>query len=104
MKTTIKSFVLGLTFAGILTGVGNAETTKFSTPLYKGYHLDWCVDWGKIGCGKRVSENFCKIKGYQKSVGYKKWEKPGKPTRLIGNDSICDADYCDSFHFIMCER
>jgi hypothetical protein len=104
VKHALIKLLLAITMAGAFTTMAIAETKKISSPRYKGYMLDWCVDWGRVGCGKQASNRYCKIEGFKRSVGYKKWEKLGKPTRQIGTDSICDADYCDSFSFVMCER
>jgi hypothetical protein len=84
--------------------MASAETQKLNSPKVKGVLLDWCWDWGEIGCGKRVATAYCKSQGFKRSVGYKKWEDPGRPTQQISNGSVCDASYCDSFRFVMCEK
>ncbi len=104
MKSAIFSSFLVCSFVTASFTLANAETRKLNNPTYKGLALDWSYDWGEIGCGKRVADAFCKTKKFKRSVGYKKREDPGGRTRQISNDSICDANYCDSFRFIMCER
>jgi hypothetical protein len=88
----------------VSSGAAQSEIKKFSSPRHGGYLLDWCLDWNEVGCGKKTATAFCKTKGFKTSVGYKKWENPGKPTKQIATNSVCDADFCDSFRSIMCER
>jgi hypothetical protein len=82
----------------------HAEIRKFNKPRHGGHLLDWCLDWGEVGCGKQTASRYCKSRGFKRSVGYKKWEDPGRPTKQISTNSICDANFCDSFQFIMCEK
>lgn len=98
------AFVVAVTF----TATANAETQKFNAPHSQGYMLDWCLKWGKSEspnrCGKPVADRFCKAEGFKRSIGYKKWEDPGKPTRQIASGSVCNAQFCDSYKFILCEK
>jgi hypothetical protein len=108
MKLRLTRMLLVIVMSGTFTATANAETKQFSAPHSQGYLLDWCLRWGKQEspdrCGKPVAESFCKSQGYKRSVGNKKWNDPGKSTRQIASGDVCNAQFCDSFKYIKCEK
>jgi hypothetical protein len=75
----------------------------FFKPKFQGNRLDWCVNWA-TGCGKPAADKYCQIKGFNKSINFKKANNIGqsKPTRLIGTGAVCDQGFCDGFKRIRC--
>ena len=108
MKLSLTRFLFAVIVAGTFATSANAETKKFDAPRSQGYMLDWCLRWGKMEspdrCGKPVAESFCKSQGFKRSVGNKKWNDPRKPTRQIASGDVCNAQFCDSFKYIKCEK
>lgn len=80
-----------------------AEPTKtFTYPKTGGIALDWCKTWA-TNCGKPAADKFCSVKGYSKSISYKKENNVGY-TRILQTGQICNAPGCDSFKFIKCKK
>jgi hypothetical protein len=89
----------------LLSPTASAEdfVKTIKKPVWKGYALDWCLNWGE-GCGQAAADKYCKSGGYEKAVNFSKWEDLGKPTRLIGSNQVCDEEFCDSFKHITCQK
>lgn len=81
------------------------KTKTFIKPKFNGYALDWCKTFGH-GCGKKAANSYCKLKGFNKAIKWKKWSNPGIKTMTIGESSVCDPAYhgCDSFKSIKCTK
>ncbi len=78
----------------------------FNDPIYKGYRLDWCLEWGSQ-CGKPAADAWCKAKGYGAGAySFKIAPHIGSrtPTILFTSEEICDQDFCDGFSKIVCEH
>ena len=101
--TVISAAITGITLASTFAMAGTPETATFKNPRYKGYALDWCVNWGEVGCGTRVANSYCKLKGFKKATSFTKWEDPHIKTHLLGSSNICNIPQCDTFHVINCE-
>jgi hypothetical protein len=80
-----------------------AKEASFSPPKWKGYRLDWCVNWSE-DCGQPAADAFCKAKGFEYATHFAQDPRIGSldPTRLIGTDAVCDQDMCDGFKYITC--
>lgn len=75
----------------------------FVNPVWKGYRLDVCLQWG-TNCGKPVADAFCKTKGFSQSFHDVGDAAPGyAATRLIGTDQVCDKPFCRGFQRIICK-
>ncbi len=80
-----------------------AEFKQFDTPQYKHLALDWCKSWQK-DCGQPAADAYCVSKGWESASKYAKAEDVEYPTRVIGDSKICDAEGCDSFSSIVCQK
>ena len=78
---------------------------NYSSPIYNGNRLDWCVNWG-TGCGAAAANAFCKWKGHAQAVQFAIAHDIGaaSPTRLIGTGAVCDQGFCDGFALIRCQN
>lgn len=77
----------------------------FRRPKWQGDRLDWCLNWGR-DCGKPAANAYCKKRGFDSAVGFKKASNIGnrRPTRLITTGAVCDQGHCDGFRFIRCRK
>jgi hypothetical protein len=98
-----------IVFAGLFAAAtllstisAQAKDVTFNHPKYKGYALDWCMNWIEVGCGAPAAAAYCKSRGYSQLTGFKKWDDPQIKTRLMRSAKICDLKICDSFEFISC--
>lgn len=80
-----------------------AESKIFENPRYKSLALDWCRG-STVGCGKPAADVWCTKQGYESATKFSMAEDVGEPTRSVSTNEICDADYCDSFAKITCQR
>jgi len=82
----------------------SAQSVVFWYPYYRGYRVDWCLEWGS-NCGQKAANIACKIYGYVKAVGYQIAYDIGSwsPTYVLADDALCGADYCDGFSYIVCD-
>jgi len=80
------------------------RAAEYSSPTYRGYHLDWCFIFEKQ-CGKPAADAFCRMNGQGQAVRWEKLNSPGFRTMTIGQNSICDpsSHVCDTFSFIECQ-
>ncbi|MCA0434032.1 MAG: hypothetical protein LCH46_12305 [Proteobacteria bacterium] len=100
---SVRIYLAGALSLFLFSGSALSETAKIEDPKWKGYGLDWCLNWG-ASCGKPVADKYCQAKGYEKSTAFQKWENPGFATRLIGSNQVCDETECDSFASITCSK
>lgn len=87
---------------GAMSSAVAAPTHTFKDPKVSGVALDWCKTWA-TKCGKPAADKFCRVKGYNKSVAYKKENNVGY-TRILQTGQICNSPGCDSFKYIRCEK
>ncbi len=78
------------------------RTMRFDNPMYGGMLLDWCVTYLKP-CGEPAANAFCKWKGFDHADSFEKRHVGlSAPTKVIGDESVCRADFCDAFSYILC--
>jgi hypothetical protein len=92
-------FALGLAIAVGSTVAIAAERT-FQRPTYKnGPRLDVC--FGGNQCNTQMAADaYCRVQGYEKATKFDK--QKARPTELIAQKRICDADFCEAFTSITC--
>jgi hypothetical protein len=74
----------------------------FANPVWKGYRLDACLNWG-TDCGMPAADAFCRAKGFTGALDAKLDAEAGyASTRLIGTDKICTGSGCTGFQQIIC--
>ncbi|MCE5194422.1 MAG: hypothetical protein LLF28_03045 [Nitrospiraceae bacterium] len=80
------------------------QTKGFNNPMYKGHRVDICLNWG-TGCEKPAADRFCKEMGFRQAKSWKVAWDIGHitPTIVIGDNKICNQQYCDGFSFIECQ-
>jgi hypothetical protein len=102
----LRSRVFPMLLALVLTGTGSAmaetASVRIEEPRVDGVLLDWCRVYADR-CGQPAADAFCRANGYRRSVRFVKWVNPLKPTKIISDGSICDAEGCDSFRWIECK-
>jgi hypothetical protein len=103
MVTTRVWLITGSLLFATLPASAAVESTVVNKPVWKGYALDWCLNWA-TDCGKPAADKYCQSGGYDKSTDFEIWEDLGKPTRLIGSNQVCDDASCDSFQSITCVK
>lgn len=79
------------------------KAKTFVKPKHNGYRLDWCRTFGSQ-CGQPVAYAFCRAKGYNSVVNFRKKNNSPVETMTIGENSICNSRYhrCDTFKSIKC--
>ncbi len=87
----------------VSTNIALAEFKQFDEPKYKHLALDWCKSWQK-DCGQPAADAYCVSQGWESASKYAKAEDVEYPTRVIGDNKICDAEGCDSFSSIICQK
>jgi hypothetical protein len=103
---SLRSIIITAAALSLSVGAASAEDpeiTKVNKPKWKGYALDWCLTWA-TDCGKPAADKWCQSGGYDKSVGFAKWNDIGQPTRVIGSNQVCDEQACDSFLYVTCTK
>ncbi len=73
----------------------------FQNPTHQGYRIDRCLTWGQ-DCDKPAADRFCRDKGFTGASSWQ-WEHV-KPTLVLGDGKVCDADFCGAFSRIECIR
>ncbi len=73
----------------------------FASPQTGGKALDWCRTY-QHNCGKPAADAFCKKQGYPGASSFQKAPGVGN-TRTIGDGSVCEDNFCDSFAQITCK-
>ena len=81
-----------------------AVTKIFEKPAYKGYRIDLCLNWGNL-CVKPAADRFCQLNKFREAKSWKIAYDIGHvtPTYVLGDDKICDQQFCDGFEMIECE-
>jgi len=101
---------IGILFISGVMGlhqVALAQGSKtFDKPTIDVYRLDWCLYWGKE-CGKSAANAWCakqmgKADGY--AIAWKQAKDIGAstPTYVLGDNKICNKQFCDGFEWIEC--
>jgi hypothetical protein len=79
-----------------------ARTQRFDNPMYQGMLLDVCLTFGN-GCGQPAADAFCRWKGFSRSESSEqRLVGLSAPTKIISDGSVCRADYCTAFAYIVC--
>jgi hypothetical protein len=82
-----------------------AMEMTFSSPVYKGLRIDWCVASG-IGCGREAALAYCNARRFEDVASFRT-EKAARSerTRLMGSGETCMAGQnCTAFASITCTR
>jgi TolB-like protein len=96
---------------GITGSSAPKETVKqpssskvFEKPTYRGHRVDICLTWGQ-SCHKPAADRFCQLSGFKQARTWKIAYDIGHvtPTYVIGDEKICDQQFCDGFETIECE-
>jgi hypothetical protein len=78
---------------------GTRHLQEFRNPSARGYRIDRCLYWGR-DCDKPAADRFCRDNGY---VEAESWQVvQARPTLILGDGKICNADYCGGFAWIKC--
>ncbi|MBE9571487.1 MAG: hypothetical protein IMF11_12730 [Proteobacteria bacterium] len=87
------------------TRVGYKPTRTFHYPKYKGYRLDWCLNWG-TECGEPAASAWCRSKGYDRAIKWAIDKDIGKtsPTCVFNTGQVCRDEFCDGFLYITCKK
>ena len=76
-----------------------AQRRAYDHPKVTGYAVDNCLYYGQA-CGKPAADAFCDRKGYRESEHYR--VAPARPTMVLGDDRVCDADFCVGLLDVVC--
>jgi hypothetical protein len=76
-----------------------AQRQTYEHPRVTGYAVDNCLYFGQA-CGKPAADAFCDRKGYRESEHYR--VAPARPTMVLGEDRVCDEDYCVGLLDVVC--
>ncbi len=76
-----------------------AQRRTYDTPRATGYAVDNCLYFGTV-CGKPAADAFCDRKGYREAERYR--TAPARPTMVLGEDRICDQDFCVGLVDVVC--
>lgn len=98
-------FVFGILLLVIAFYPIGPKEHRFINPMYNGERLDACNTWG-TDCGWMAANKWCREEqGFELATDYLVDPKIGERhirTRMIGDNSICEHDYCSTFHYIVC--
>lgn len=82
-------------------GVSKSGKRTFFESCYNNYRLDNCLNYAvNSTCKKPAADKFCESKGYKEASQFT-LEKV-RPTFTMGDNRICDADFCAGFSKISC--
>jgi len=94
----MKAIFLIVPSALFLVGA-DAQTRAYDHPKVNEYAVDNCLYFGKV-CGKPAADAFCDRKGYREATRYS--TAPARPTMVLGEDKLCDEDYCVALIDVVC--
>ena len=103
MSRTALASTAALFALALSSNFAQAEFKQFDEPRYKHLALDWCKSWQK-DCGQPAADAYCVSQGWESASKYAKADNVEYPTRVIGDSKICDAEGCDSFSSIVCQK
>jgi hypothetical protein len=72
---------------------------RFVDPRINGKMVDRCLNWGE-NCEQPAADNFCRRKGFSAAATFEYANL--RPTLVVGDDKVCDEDYCQGFTTITC--
>jgi TIR domain len=89
----------------LLVYLHSPERQAFPEPMYGGFRLDTCYEFG-TRCGEEPATEWCKKKGFERAVDYQTETvgDRGIITKLIGTQATCREAFCTAFKYIACER
>jgi hypothetical protein len=102
-------FLVGASMLGLSLWLRTykAEDT-FANPMYDGFRLDTCMVFAGDCQGGHSAMRWCrKEKHYTLAVDYEVDTNVGArgiKTKTIGNDDVCDKDYCSAYRSITCRK
>ena len=102
LKNTVPPPVRGSTFAvsGVKPTASAAPgTATIANPSLRGYRLDYCLYWAQQ-CGEPAATAWCRAQGYQRATHWQ--PERVKPTLVIGDGNVCNADACHGFASVTC--
>jgi hypothetical protein len=82
----------------------DSGSQTFSSPLYKGLALDWCLTFEQ-SCGQAAADFFCKVNGFSQAASFQGPVRlNGGKTVLPKSGAICNTDVhgCDTFSSVTC--
>ncbi len=91
--------ILLILLAVLCVAPAQAQRRAYDQPRVTGYAVDNCLYFGQA-CGKPAADAFCNRKGYRESEHYR--SAPARPTMVLGEDRVCDADYCVGLTDVVC--
>ncbi len=77
------------------------QTHDFKNPSVRGYRVDRCLYWGR-DCDKPAADRFCRDNGFAEAESWGLAQ--ARPTLIMGDGQICNADYCGGFSYIRCVK
>ena len=77
------------------------QTHDFRNPSVRGYRVDRCLYWGR-DCDKPAADRFCRDNGFAEAESWGLAQ--ARPTLILGDGQICNADYCGGFSYIRCVK
>ena len=91
--------ILLILLAVLFLAPAQAQRRTYDHPKVTGYAVDNCLYFGET-CGKPAADAFCDRKGYRESEHYR--VAPARPTMVLGDDRVCDADFCVGLLDVVC--
>jgi len=90
---------LPIVLSALLAMAADAQTRTYEHPKVNEYTADNCLYFGKV-CGKPAADAFCDRKGYREATHFR--TAPARPTMVLGEDKVCDEDYCIGLVDVVC--
>jgi hypothetical protein len=75
------------------------NSSIFNDPRMNGMFVDNCLNWG-ANCQKPAADHFCRQKGFSGAASFALANR--RPTLVMGDNKVCDADFCIGFSQIVC--
>jgi hypothetical protein len=97
-RKQVKAILLIL-LAVLFLAPAEAQRQVFDHPKATGYAVDNCLYFGEA-CGKPAADAFCDRKGYREAESF--GVGPARPTMVLGEDRVCDEDYCVGLRDVVC--
>ncbi|HEY9141594.1 MAG TPA: hypothetical protein VIN93_11915 [Bryobacteraceae bacterium] len=82
------------------TAIACANERQFDEPRINGRAVDRCLNYGQ-NCERPAADTFCRLNGYARAASFRIADL--RPTIVVGDNKVCDEDYCQGFTTITCE-
>jgi hypothetical protein len=99
MSRGVPLSVIGVLVSLPLVAAQDPRVAAFPNPTWNGQHIDRCLHWGQ-DCGKPAADYFCRTKGFADAQDFR--YGPLRPTLVVGDNKVCDAEGCGGFTEIHC--